>query len=126
MDWYFILSLVFPTIMGTEFLLIIILMISCNIEEKKGKKELAEKEALKARIEQENEGLDEDLIKYFNYITDAIDDADTADTEVSEMPTFTIFRKNKKDKFVRFDDGVCIDLDMLKYYNYKVNGGENI
>lgn len=126
MDWYFVLSLILPAILSTEFLLTITLIVLCNIEEKKGKKELAEKEALKARIEQENEGLDKDLIKYFNYIADAIDNADNADAEVNELPTFTIFKKNKKDKFVRFDDGVCIDLDMLKYYNYKVNGGENI
>ena len=126
MDWYFILSLILPSILGIELLLIAILAISFKIEEKKKRKELAEKETLKARIEQCNEGLDEDLIKYFNYIADAIDDADTTNTEVSELPTFTIFKKNKKDKFVRFEDGVCIDLDMLKYYNYKVNGGENI
>ena len=123
MDWYFVLSLILPAILGIEILLMIILTISCSIEEKKGKKELAEKEALKARIKQENEGLDEDLIKYFNYIADAIDNADATDAEVCELPAFTIFQKNKKGKkgkLVRFDDGVCVDLDMLKYYNYKV------
>lgn len=113
MDWYFILSLIFPTLIGTEFVLITILMILCKIEEKKGKKELAEKEALKARIEQENKGIDKDLIKYFNYIADAID---PVEIKVSEKPTFSFSLAELK----------TFDADMLKYYNYKVNGGENI